>query len=91
MNLDERLAELEKKFSGVILGSHSDHGDDTVIVEGEVILPLMRFLKNESAQPFNMLIDLFGLDLSTYPDHEGPRFQIVYHLYDRDRLLPGGC
>jgi NADH-quinone oxidoreductase subunit C len=85
MNLDARRAEIEKLFPGKVRDSRSDFGDDTLIVEREIILPLMRFLKHESAEPFNMLMDLGGLDMSAYPDHEGERFQIVYHLYDIGR------
>lgn len=85
MELKERVAELEKHLPGKILGSSTEHGEDILTVSAEAILPLMRYLRWGSAEPFNMLIDLFGMDMSTYPDYEGKRFVIVYHLYDLDR------
>ena len=42
----------------------------------------LRLLRDRPELRFEMLIDLCGVDYSTYGDvaHEGPRFAVVYHL-----------
>jgi len=60
------------------------HGEVTVVVPGESIVDICRFLKDE--QGFDMLADLCGCDRGP---EEDPRFEVNYHLFGtkhHDRL-----
>ena len=61
-------------------GRGADHG--TVIVAAEHYLQAMQTLRDAPACRFEQLIDLCGVDYSTYGDGawEGPRFAVVSHL-----------
>jgi NADH-quinone oxidoreductase subunit C len=57
-------------------------GEVTVVVLAERLVPAMCLLHERSELRFETLIDLCGVDYSTYGDRtrEGPRFAVVYHL-----------
>ncbi|HEY4318509.1 MAG TPA: NADH-quinone oxidoreductase subunit C [Herbaspirillum sp.] len=57
-------------------------GEVTVIVGAEDYLPAMRSLRDHADTRFEEMIDLCGVDYSTYGDGvwEGPRFAAVSHL-----------
>ncbi len=57
-------------------------GEVTVVVPAERLGAAMRLLHERSELRFETLIDLCGVDYSTYGDRtrEGPRFAVVYHL-----------
>ena len=58
------------------------NGEITVVVAAADLDVALRILRDRSELRFEMLIDLCGVDYSTYGDvpHEGPRFAVVYHL-----------
>jgi NADH-quinone oxidoreductase subunit C len=58
------------------------NGEITVVVAAADLDVALRMLRDRSELRFEMLIDLCGVDYSTYGDvpHEGPRFAVVYHL-----------
>ena len=68
---------LTRTFGGAILGTSSQHGDETVILDPQRWLEIHTFLLRDPACQMNMLTDLCGVD---YPDRE-PRFEVVVHLY----------
>lgn len=68
---------LKKRFPDAVLASHSQHGDDTVIVAASRWVEVHKFLRDDPACQLNMLVDLCAVD---YPDRE-PRFEVVTHLY----------
>ena len=74
------LQKLRDRFGAGILATHSDHGDDTAVVEPKILLEVVRFLREDPDLEFNMLIDLFGVDRQGLPDND-PRFEVVYHFY----------
>jgi NADH-quinone oxidoreductase subunit C len=57
-------------------------GEVTAVVPHDRLLDTMRRLRDVAAFRFEMLIDVCGVDYSTYGNqsHEGPRFAAVYHL-----------
>jgi NADH-quinone oxidoreductase subunit C len=57
-------------------------GEVTAVVPAEQLDASMRLLRDRPEFRFEMLIDLCGVDYSTYGDipREGPRFAVVYHL-----------
>jgi NADH-quinone oxidoreductase subunit C len=74
---------LRERFGDAILSSHSQHGDDTVVVARERLLELLRHLRDAEELAFDMASDLTAIDLR---DTDGwqeadPRFHVVYHLY----------
>jgi NADH-quinone oxidoreductase subunit C len=57
-------------------------GEVTIVIGTSNYLPAMRVLRDHADLRFEELIDLCGVDYSTYGDGiwEGPRFAIVSHL-----------
>lgn len=68
---------LKQQFPDAVLGSHAQHGDETVIVTPESWKAVHRFLKESPQTDMAMLVDLTAVD---YPDRN-PRFEVVSHLY----------
>ena len=77
MNLAEQI---KKKFSDVVTAAGAPLGDETVYVEREGLLPLMKVLKTDPAFQFDMLMDLFGMDFLHW-EEKALRFEVVYNLY----------
>ncbi|HVH44556.1 MAG TPA: NADH-quinone oxidoreductase subunit C [Labilithrix sp.] len=71
------LEALKSKFGDAVIETHSDFGDDTAVVRAESWKEICRFLRDDPAMAFDMLVDLCGVD---YPDRV-PRFEVVLHLY----------
>ncbi|ROR18064.1 NADH dehydrogenase subunit C [Comamonas sp. BIGb0124] len=59
-----------------------DHGELTVHVAASHYLEAMQILRDAAECRFEQLIDLCGVDYSTYRDSvwEGPRYAVVVHL-----------
>lgn len=81
-----KINELEAKLKE-ILGSLTHQlttalGEVTLTVSAENYLEVMRDLRDSPTTAFDQLIDLCGLDYSTYSDGDwsGPRFAVVTHL-----------
>ena len=57
-------------------------GEITIVVKAANYLSVMRVLRDHSELRFEELIDLCGVDYSTYGDgaYDGPRFAVVSHL-----------
>jgi NADH-quinone oxidoreductase subunit C len=69
---------LGDKLAGVTIAN----GEVTAVVVAAGIDGALRLLRDRPELRFEMLIDLCGVDYSTYGDgvREGPRFAVVYHL-----------
>jgi len=61
--------------------THARLGDVTAVVEAARIVPVMRFLRDDTDCVFDMLMDLCAVDYLG----ETPRFEVVYHLYSLSR------
>lgn len=57
-----------------VLSSHQNCGDETIIIEKEKLLDVMRFIKN--TLHYDFLVDVTAVD---YLGQE-PRFEVIYHL-----------
>ncbi len=70
---------LKGRFGDQILDVHQGMDMPVVTVAFAAIVEVCHYLKQ---QGFEQLIDLCGVDMSEYPDHnaEAPRFFVVYHL-----------
>ena len=58
------------------------NGEVTAVTSAADLDAAMRLLRDRPELRFEMLVDLCGVDYSTYGDvpREGPRFAVVYHL-----------
>ena len=75
---DVVTAALGDKVRSVTLA----YGDVTVEVSADKYLDVMQILRNAPDCQFEMLLDLCGVDYSTYAEvgKDGPRFAVVSHL-----------
>jgi len=80
MNLIEII---KNHFPDLVLSSHDQCGDETVIIRKDGIITLMKYLKHDPALAFNMLIDLTAVDYLNMGAK--PRFEVVYHLYSLEK------
>lgn len=80
--MSKALIELVKKnFPDAVLESHSQLGDDTLVLAPASWKEVCRFLKDNQQSDIDMLTDLTAVD---YPDRD-PRFEVVAHLYSLSR------
>lgn len=73
MNVDHIM----DNFGGGITGVTTAHDEITVTAARDILIPLLRFLKEGEEFAFDFLTDLCGVDYLP----ASPRFQVVYHLY----------
>jgi len=61
-------------------------GEVTVVVKAADYFASMQTLRDHPSLKFNQMIDLCGVDYSTYGEgtYEGPRFAVVVHLLSLD-------
>jgi NADH-quinone oxidoreductase subunit C len=80
--LDALQAALEAALGPKIAKLARDHGELTVTVSAQDYLAAAQTLRDSPMLAFEQLIDLAGMDLSTWRDetHDGPRFVVVSHL-----------
>jgi len=72
------LVELIKqKFPADVLETHSQRGDETIVVYAPRWKDIARFLRDEPRADMTMLVDLTAVD---FPDRS-PRFEVVAHFY----------
>ena len=74
--LKDLEAHLDATLGDYIQSSAITHGELTLEVRVEALERIIKFLRDDSACHFEMLIDICGVD---YPERE-PRFDMVYHL-----------
>jgi NADH-quinone oxidoreductase subunit C len=80
--MSKALIELVKKsFPDAVLESHSQLGDDTLVLAPGRWKEVCRFLMENPLSDMSMLTDLTAVD---YPDRD-PRFEVVAHLYSLSR------
>lgn len=52
------------------------HGDQTIVIDNENVIDVLRGLRNDDATQFDMLVDITAIDWNTPPN----RFEVVYFL-----------
>ena len=79
---DDLAASLRTAFGEAISSVTVALGEVTAVVPGDGLVATMRRLRDEPAFRFETLIDVCGVDYSSYGNapNEGPRFAAVYHL-----------
>jgi len=81
------VAAIVERFPDAIVSRHAQCGDETLVVDRRWVVDIARALKTDLG--FDMPIDCTGVDYLTYPDRDGPRFEVIYHFYSttsRERL-----
>jgi len=72
------VERLVQHFGAKILAHGDDHGNDWVQVDGQHLVELAKFLRDEKDLALDMPIDCTAVD---YLGLKTPRFEVVYHLY----------
>lgn len=75
---DVVLARLQAKFGGRIQVSGIPYGLLTILVEKDLILDILSFVKNDELLRFNYLTDITAVH---YPNDSKP-FVVVYHVHN---------
>ena len=79
----EALAEaIKTACPGAVLNTRLVLGELTVMVDRARIAEVARFLRDDPAWRFKILIDICGAD---YPEH-AERFEVVYHFLACSRI-----
>lgn len=78
--MSEILEKIRSRFGDAVLEVHSFRGDDTVLLSRESLVEAARFLKEDPALDFNILMDLTAVDYLATHDHPH-RFEVVYHFF----------
>ena len=82
MKIDALAAALPAVLGDKLTSVTVALGEVTAVVDGGALTDAMRLLRDRRELRFESLIDLCGVDYSTYGGggREGPRFAVVYHL-----------
>jgi NADH-quinone oxidoreductase subunit C len=81
-SLDNLQSALDAALGGRIKALKRDRGEITITVSAADYADVARVLRDDDQLKFEQLIDLCGVDYSTYKDQpwDGPRFCVVLHL-----------
>jgi NADH-quinone oxidoreductase subunit C len=60
------IAELQRRFPHTVLAAHQYRGQETVVLAREALLEAARALRDDPAFGFDLLLDLCGVDYSTF-------------------------
>ncbi|OIP35634.1 MAG: hypothetical protein AUK47_16325 [Deltaproteobacteria bacterium CG2_30_63_29] len=72
------LNRVKKQFKKQLIDTHSQCGDETIIVGRESLHEVVAFLKTDAETSFDMLSDVTAVDwLGVRDDY---RFEVVYHF-----------
>ncbi|MBT3928163.1 MAG: NADH-quinone oxidoreductase subunit C [Rhodospirillaceae bacterium] len=74
--LKDLANHLDTTLGDYLQSSEIRLGELTLRVHGDALERIIKFLRDDSACHFEMLVDVCGVD---YPDRD-PRFDVVYHL-----------
>src|SRR5687768_1771446 len=75
------VSAIKTEFRQAVLATHSQYGDDAVVLHAKAWKAVARFLRDHPQSDMNMLVDLTAVD---FPDRE-PRFEVVAHFYSLNK------
>jgi NADH-quinone oxidoreductase subunit C len=80
--IESLVAELRSALGDRLTSVTTAKGEVTAVLQPEHLLPAAAMLRDAPGLKFEQLIDLCGVDYSTYGDGawQGRRFAVVYHL-----------
>ncbi len=74
MNNSSLIESVTARFPGAVKASHAWRGDATMVLRGEFLLEVARYLKEDPALQMNFLMDLSAVDYSTFGKKPAPAF-----------------
>lgn len=78
------LEHVQQQFSGDVIQTHSQHGDETALIRPGALIAVAQFLKNTPELAFDYLMDLTAVDYLFFAGgriQKEHRFEVVYHFY----------
>jgi NADH-quinone oxidoreductase subunit C len=76
---DTVLAKLKEKFADEIVSSEIDYDFPVFIVKREMIIDILKFLKEDADLNFHFLTTMCGIH---YPNNHGKEFALMYQLHN---------
>jgi NADH-quinone oxidoreductase subunit C len=77
------LETVKKKFSDQVIDEHAEHGDETLVIKRDKLVPIAEFARDDKDLGFDMLTDLTVVDYLM--QGREPRFELVLHLYSTEK------
>src|SRR6185503_3268248 len=74
MDTSSLINGVKNRFPDAISSSHTHRGDATVVLHGNFLVDVARFLKEDAAFQMNLLVDLSAVDYSTFGKRPTPAF-----------------
>lgn len=77
MTNQEVLAAVQQRFADAIVEHAEFRGELTIVIRGDRIVEMCRFLKEDPRLRFDLLSDVHGIDMYTPVD----RFGVIYNVF----------
>ena len=77
--MSDLIEILRTRFPAAVVDSHSNCGDDTVVIGPESLREVATFLHDDEAVGFEILMDVTAVDYL----RRKPRFEVSYYPYYR--------
>ena len=74
MDTSSLINGVKNRFPDAISSCHTHRGDATVVLHGNFLVDVARFLKEDAAFQMNLLVDLSAVDYSTFDKRPTPAF-----------------
>jgi NADH-quinone oxidoreductase subunit C len=74
MDTSSLIDGIKNRFPDAVSSSHTYRGDATVVLHGNFLVDVARFLKEDAAFQMNLLVDLSAVDYSTFGKRPMPGF-----------------
>ena len=79
--MSDLIEILRTRFPAAVIDSHSNCGDDTVVIGPGSLREVATFLHDDEAVGFEILMDVTAVDYL----RRKPRFEVVYHFLSHRR------
>ena len=79
--MSDLLDLLRERFAAVVIDSHANCGDDTLVVGADGLREVATFLHDDPEVGFEILMDVTAVDYY----RRKPRFEVVYHFLSHRR------
>lgn len=76
--IEQLLALMKERFG--LERDATDRWDLTLLCHANKLRDVIRFLRDEPALQFSMLLDVVGVDFLAYPGYRGERYAVLYVL-----------
>jgi NADH-quinone oxidoreductase subunit C len=72
------LEKLQQRLGAGLLETHSDHGNETAVLDASVLLQAAVFLRDTAGLEFDLPVDCTVVD---WYQRKEVRFEVIWHLY----------